>query len=142
MCSDEAASQVNKPASSRVSNLWTSSISFCIFLSSHPFTPPTIFLLRPSNSSSTPLPPPPRHDAQPGGSVLMHRGTFCSSESQRQQGLRSDRMATSLGISAHAAAAQHQGRLRGEDRGNVVGGVRGEPWFRRRHVPSDQMTVR
>lgn len=51
----------------------------------------------------------------------MHRGTFCSSESQRQQGLRSDRTATSLGISAHAAAAQHQGRRRGEGRGDVVG---------------------
>lgn len=70
--------------------------------------------------------PPPRHDAQPGGSALMHRGTFCSSESQRQQGLRSDRTATSLGISAHTGAAQHQGRLRGEDRGDVVGGVRRE----------------
>lgn len=72
----------------------------------------------------------------------MHRGTFCSSESQRQQGLRSDRTATSLGISAHAAAAQHQGQRQGEDRGDVVGGVRREAGLRRRHVPSDQMTVR
>lgn len=59
----------------------------------------------------------------------MHRGTFCSSESQRQQGLRSDRTATSLGISAHAGAAQHQGLLAGEGvggggGGSVVGGVR------------------
>lgn len=72
----------------------------------------------------------------------MHRGTFGSFESQRQQGLRSDRTATSLGISAHAAAAPQQGWLRGDERGDDVGGVRREVGLRLRHVASDQMTVR
>ncbi|KAF3837187.1 hypothetical protein F7725_004651 [Dissostichus mawsoni] len=37
----------------------------------------------------------------PGGSALMQHGTFCSSESQCDQALRSDRTATSLSIVAH-----------------------------------------
>lgn len=74
---------------------------FCLLL--HHLAPPTI------SSFSPPHPPlflslSVPH-AQPGGSALMHHGTFCSSESQCDQALRSDRTATSLGITAHRRCA-------------------------------------
>lgn len=47
----------------------------------------------------------------------MHHGTFCSSESQCDQALRSDRTATSLSITAHRRCAV-PGTVQGEDGGD------------------------
>lgn len=67
--------------------------------------------------------------AQPGSSVLMHHGTFCSSESQCDQALRSDRTTTSLSITAHRHCAV-PGPVKGEDGGDwwVIVWWRGRGW--------------
>lgn len=69
---------------------------FCLL--SHPRLP---ILLRIFSFPPRPALVLPAPHAQPGSSALMHHGTFCSSESQCDQPLRSDRTATSLGNTAH-----------------------------------------
>lgn len=61
----------------------------------------------PQSSPSLLIPPLflPAPHAQPGSSALMHHGTFCSSESQCDQPLRSDRTATSLGNAMNRRSA-------------------------------------
>ena len=98
----------------------------------HHLAPPSVslsfFLLSLSLSLSLSLCVP---HAQPGGSALMHHGTFCSSESQCDQALRSDRTATSLSITAHRRCAV-PGTVQGEDGGDGRECVWGGWWRRRR----------
>lgn len=63
--------------------------------------------------------------AWPGGSALMHHGTFCSSKSQCDSALCSDRTTTSLSIAAHrrcAAAEPVQGEDGSCERGSAGSG--------------------
>lgn len=73
----------------------------------------------PQSSPSLLIPPLflPAPHAQPGSSALMHHGTFCSSESQCDQPLRSDRTATSLGNAVHRRPCLYRGPFRGKDAG-------------------------
>lgn len=80
------------------------SFGFPVFLPLNPLLSSSFSRLPPfslhSSSSSLSVP-----RAQPGGSVLMHHGTFCSFESQCDQALCSDRTATSLSIAAQRHCA-------------------------------------
>lgn len=97
---------------------FTPSLSSSYYLFSFSHHPPS----HPPLSFSVP-------HAQPGSSVLMHHGTFCSSESQCDQALRSDRTTTSLSITAHRHCAV-PGPVKGKDGGDwwVIVGWRGKGW--------------
>lgn len=94
------------------------SLNICVFSSIPDFHRPLFLRVFPS-------PPQPAlflsaPHAQPGSRALMHHGTFCSSQSQCDQALRSDRMATSLRITTHRRSAV-PGPVWGKDAGGVVG---------------------
>lgn len=101
-----------------------------ISLPSLPSLPSTDSVPTPQSSPSLLIPPLflflflSAPHAQPGSSALMHPGTFCSSESQCDQPLRSDRTATSLGDTVHRRSASTGARsgARTQAKGGYKGG--------------------
>lgn len=115
-------------AAASVSALMSSLSSFHVL--PHPHTPfPFILCFLPASHPTLFAPPLPVFlvlllffflislslpHAWPGGSSLMHHGTFCSSKSQCDSALRSDRTTTSLSIVAHRHCAVAE-PVQGED---------------------------
>lgn len=112
------------------------SFGFPVFLPLNPLLSSSFSRLPPFSPLHSSSLSEPR--AQPGGSVLMHHGTFCSFESQCDQALCSDRTATSLSIAAGTVLCQGLFKVRMEAMGGGLEKERREKSMEKRWGASKQ----